>query len=302
MPNVSRLSRWEKAKADWHGVQGKRELVVAGVGAVISAVVLLVAGFPHDAVVLGVSILGSAIALAVIVPTAELYWSWLQAPMRQLTDEVVAIRERVGNSDPGATSATAGLSLSHSLMNHKRVGDELVAEAAQYRLKPSDGDAQVWTNSVIAFLGAHVSSGLDEFMMAGKGSSSDRITDRLEVLGRLLEQLEMEAGPDGAKAPSAFGASQEPTTAPLSIQLQELLRRGQHCRSRARISIDGSSAPIEIWEEDAVRMLKDNGRDDLALRFERREVSDRLRGLWSGALETRKRNLLHEPWVVSSAG
>jgi hypothetical protein len=98
VPNVSRLSTWEKAKADWHGVHGKRELVVAGVGAVISACVLLVAGFPHDAVVLGVSILGSAIALAVIVPAAELYWSWLQAPMRLLTDEVVASESGLSNS------------------------------------------------------------------------------------------------------------------------------------------------------------------------------------------------------------
>jgi hypothetical protein len=271
VPNVSRLSTWEKAKADWHGVHGKRELVVAGVGAVISACVLLVAGFPHDAVVLGVSILGSAIALAVIVPAAELYWSWLQAPMRLLTDEVVAIREWLEQLELGATSATrAELGLRHALMDHKRVGDELVAEAANYGLRPSDGDAQVWTNSVIAFLGAHLAAGLDEFMTAGKGSSRDRISGRLDVLGRMVEHLEVEAGLDGAKGPPALGLTDEATTAPLSTQLQDLLRRGQDCRSRARISIDGSSAPIEMWEEDVVRVLKDNGRDDLALRFERR--------------------------------
>jgi hypothetical protein len=170
VPNVSRLSRWEKAKADWHGVQGKRELVVAGAGAVISALVLLVAGFPHDAAVVGVSIFGSAIAPAVIVPAAELYWSWLEAPMRLFTDEVFAIRERLEQLDPGVTSATrTELGLRHTLMDHKRVGDELVADAANYGLTPSDRDAQVWTNSVIAFLGAHLVSGLDEFMKAGKG-------------------------------------------------------------------------------------------------------------------------------------
>lgn len=177
---MSQLSRWEKAKADWHGVQDERELVVASVGAIISAFVLLVDGFPHDAVVIGVSILGSAIALAVIVPAAEFYWSWLQAPMRLLTDELVAIRELLAQLDLGSASATtAELSLCHASMDHKRVGDELVAEAASYGLRPGDGDAQVWTNSVIAFLGAHLASGLDEFMTAGKGSSGDRITDRL---------------------------------------------------------------------------------------------------------------------------
>jgi hypothetical protein len=45
----SLLSGWDKAKDDWHGVQGTRELVAAAVGAVISAVGLIATGFPHDA-------------------------------------------------------------------------------------------------------------------------------------------------------------------------------------------------------------------------------------------------------------
>jgi hypothetical protein len=115
----------------------------------------------------------------------------------------------------------------------------------------------------------------------------------------MLERLEVDLGLDAAKGPSALWQAEEPTTAPVSTQLQDLLRRGQDCRSPARVSIDRSSAPIEIWEEDVVHFLKNNGRDDLALRFERQEISDRLRGLWSAALETRKRvdrelNLLAE--------
>jgi hypothetical protein len=105
----------------------------------------------------------------------------------------------------------------------------------------------------------------------------------------MLDHLDVDAGPGGSKGPLGFGPSEDATTAPLSTQLQELLRRGQDRRNRARVPMDGSSASIEIWEEDVVRVLKDNGRDDLALRFERPEASDRIRGLWSGALETRKR-------------
>jgi hypothetical protein len=189
----SRPTRGRKAWQDWKergGVRGKREIVVALVGAAVSAIILLAIGFPHDALIAGVTIAGSALAAAVIVPAAELYWSWLQAPMRLLTDDVVAIRDRVHSVQIGEGHPKPKLSLRLELITSREVGGELVAEAAKYGEKVRETDAQEWTNSVVSLLAEHSPEDIERFRTAGHGSSNDRMASKLVVLADLIADME----------------------------------------------------------------------------------------------------------------
>lgn len=78
------------------------------------------------------------------------------------------------------------------LINHKRVGDEMFAQGI------SDAAAQQWTDSVLVFLRRKsfwFRRGLppeqvERFMTTGTGTSSQRMPDRLAVLGDLIEVMQ----------------------------------------------------------------------------------------------------------------
>ena len=90
-----RPTRWQKAKHDWPGVRGKRELASAVLGGLLAALALLLVNAPEAAVQQVIVVLAAAVGAAVLVPAAELYWSWLQAPMRLLTEDVAAVRRDI---------------------------------------------------------------------------------------------------------------------------------------------------------------------------------------------------------------
>jgi len=75
----------------------------------------------------------------------------------------------------------------------------------------------------------------------------------------------------------------------LANRLQDLIRRGRRIRANAVVSSNGSSGPIEIWEQDAAITLEDAQRHDLVARLERRDGADTARGMISGAWATRSR-------------
>lgn len=77
--------------------------------------------------------------------------------------------------------------------------------------------------------------------------------------------------------------------AELTDRLQDLLRRGQRIRANTSLSIDGSSGPAQMWEQDVAIALEDAGKHDLLARFEKPEFGDTARGVIDGAWATRRR-------------
>lgn len=74
----------------------------------------------------------------------------------------------------------------------------------------------------------------------------------------------------------------------LASTLQTLLAEGQNLRDKARISDDGSSAVIEIWERDVRRAIEEAGRYDLTQRFDTASRSDPTRFI-SASWATKRR-------------
>lgn len=77
---------------------------------------------------------------------------------------------------------------------------------------------------------------------------------------------------DRAMEQHGFGANRsvtraatprDQTTVPsLRRSLQDQVRRGRRIRETASITIEGSSGPIEVWEQDVASLLEDAGRQD----------------------------------------
>ena len=184
----ARPTRWQKARDDWSGIRAKREVLVGLVGGFATAGVQVLVGSAGAVDTLIAAGVG-ALVTVVVFPLGELGLRWLQAPMRLLTDDVIAIRSRLDALDIGAAqpeTRAPALSPRLTAVNHRRVGVALVADAAGYGLKASEPDAQRWTDSVIDFLSEHSSPGnVELFMTAGSGSNSERMDARLQLLGEL---------------------------------------------------------------------------------------------------------------------
>ncbi|PZR67316.1 MAG: hypothetical protein DLM63_06690 [Solirubrobacterales bacterium] len=151
----------------------------------MSVVVLLAAGFPHDAVVVGITIGGAALAAAVIVPAVELWWCWLQAPMRLLTEDVIAIRERVEQlpDQAPAKPTEKSVNVRLALINQKQVMLAAGAEGA------ADQIAYTWGRDIATLLTEHgTPSEAERFMTAGTGTNLDRLSARLAVLDELIAE------------------------------------------------------------------------------------------------------------------
>ena len=129
----------------------------------MSVVVLLAVGFAHDALVVGITIGGSALAAAVLVPAGELAWNWLQAPMRLLTEDVIAIRARLNAVEIVGARPEPTIDVRLQLLNYKRKGEELVASSS---VGPAEPDAQRWTDSVIDFLSKYMHESVASFIGA----------------------------------------------------------------------------------------------------------------------------------------
>lgn len=89
----------------------------------------------------------------------------------------------------------------------------------------------------------------------------------------------------------------EAIAAGLASIFHALLAEGRPLREKARISDDGSSAVIEVWERDVRRAIEEAGRSDLLERFDNSDRPD-LAKLVSGSWAT-KRRLARELDVVA---
>jgi len=118
---------------------------------------------------------------------------------------------------------------------------------------------------------------------AGRKMSADEV-----VLPWTTCVLSIQYAPQTAEAHGATGSVRANDARPgLAAKLQALLAEGRTIREKPRISDDGSSAVIEVWERDLRRTLEADGRHDLIQRFEA-DGPDLARFV-SGAWATRRR-------------
>lgn len=122
---------------------------------------------------------------------------------------------------------------------------------------------------------------------AGLDQSLAEIETYLRDVNRTMEEHGF--GPNPAVA-STHRAPVQVAVPSLRRTLQDHLRKGRRVRATASISSDGSSGPIEIWEQEAVSLPEDGNRHDLLTRFDAREpAADFVRGIVSGPWATRAR-------------
>lgn len=117
-------------------------------------------------------------------------------------------------------------------------------------------------------------------------SSLDEIEAYLGEVNRRMERHGFGRNPGSARTATPLSQA-----TPLSLKraLQDQLRRGRRIRASASITTEGSSGPIEVWEQEVALLLEDAGRHDLLTRFDARTAGDVLRGVLSGPWATRAR-------------
>lgn len=143
-----RPTRWQKALRDWHRPGVRRESVTGAVGAAVSVVVFLAAGFGHDASVVTIAVICSALATAVLIPAGQFAWLWLQAPMRLLTEDVIAIRERLDAETAKAAGSVSRPSVRLTLLHFVAMARPNVASHPR-------GEHEAWISEVSKFLEEH---------------------------------------------------------------------------------------------------------------------------------------------------
>ncbi|MGA2928449.1 MAG: hypothetical protein ABSG43_21140 [Solirubrobacteraceae bacterium] len=139
-----RLTRWQKARKDWLGFQW-RDLIPSAIGLGIAILVLEESNFSGSTVA-EVGIVGAcAIAAGLLYAVAQLAWAWRQAPMRLLTEDVVAIRKTL-EARPSQTP----ISLPRAVNDYIRRGRSLL-------MMPefSEQDALSWANAIGSTLSEH---------------------------------------------------------------------------------------------------------------------------------------------------
>jgi hypothetical protein len=121
------------------------------------------------------------------------------------------------------------------LLNHRRVGEELLAEGDL-----SEAGAQVWTDSVQAFLRRRGvmrrwfrAEDVEAFLIAGTGTNRERMPARLDVLGRVIENT-----PAGLQVSPSVAAALEHVTS-LSIAMRIVGLGVEFGRSRAQLGAIG---------------------------------------------------------------
>jgi hypothetical protein len=156
---AQRPTRWQKARLDWPGFQW-RDLRVGVIGILLAIVILLALGRPGGAVV-EVAVVGAAgLAAAVFYAVGQFVWAWLQAPMRLLSADVIAIRERL-EATPASVQSEGTLNVRLTLLNAIRVGKAL--QRMNLRTIPQE---LAWASGVVEALTVEDQSAILERFLA----------------------------------------------------------------------------------------------------------------------------------------
>lgn len=181
MSDGDRPTRWQKTRTDWPGFQW-RDLAVAGVGLGLAVTVLAITGFSGETIVEVAIVAGTGAAAATLYSLGQLAWAWLGAPMRLLTDDVIAIRRRL---EATPRPELVPLSPRITLLNFIRLGKEHLE-------RNEDAAMEVWTEDVLAFLNEHMeASEAETFLTVTEGTGSWAFRERIEYLEALVDPDEI---------------------------------------------------------------------------------------------------------------
>lgn len=148
-------------------------------------------GFPHDAVVTGVTVAGAAVAGAIIWPLGRLWWCWLKAPARMLK----ATQKKNAQLEADARAAEdakqeAQTTLRKLLLDYKSRGAELYAKGGPNPFEPATVE---WTRDVVAALTKYgTTEQVEQFTSAGSGTAGQRLSGRRSALDRILASMSSE--------------------------------------------------------------------------------------------------------------
>ena len=178
-----RPTRWEKAKRDTTFWRPKREAVVGAVAVLFTAVVLWYFGYAEGIVEYLIPVAVGALVAVVVAPLAELAWNWLQAPMRLVADDVVAIRARLDSAPIDAEPRKPPVNPRVTLF-------ELHAQGAAFRNRPlKSGAFDDWFKQVTRALAEEVSSAAaEEFLRATNDAGFASLNARLDALEAIAER------------------------------------------------------------------------------------------------------------------
>jgi hypothetical protein len=180
MAERARPTRWQKARQDWPGFQ-RRDLVVGAIALVLAVVGLVVFGRPGEAVAELLIVGGAGLLATILYPLGQLVWAWLQAPMRLLTADVVAIRERVEAAPVTSAPAGAPFNMRLSLLNSIRLGEELRQHARGGGLTRNEHEG--WVTPVVQLIHEHAEPEDAELFLRQRS-----LAEQLQALERLLEK------------------------------------------------------------------------------------------------------------------
>jgi hypothetical protein len=149
-PVADRPTRWQRAKRDWSGFEVRRDIVVAVLGGAIAAGVFALLGFPWDTILSVIVGVGSAAAAVVILRLVELWWAWFKAPMRMLTEDVVAIRQRLEAGGGELPVPVEPPNVRLGVLEYARRAQVWADRGSTYRK-----EVEAWAREVGAFLGEY---------------------------------------------------------------------------------------------------------------------------------------------------
>jgi hypothetical protein len=184
MAQGPRPSRWEKAKDDWEWRRLRDHLVVAVVGGALAVVALIVLGSPGAAVADVAIVAGAGAAAVILYAGAQLFWAWLQAPMRLLRADVAAIRMRLeaGTAEPKPKAPDVRL----RVLDFARKGQELQG----YHSGPTMDALKGWAADASEFLQEHADrASAERFLACGiPGETTLTLQRQIDTLIEIAEK------------------------------------------------------------------------------------------------------------------
>jgi hypothetical protein len=180
-----RPTRWQRAWKDWPKIQW-RDLILSAFGLGIAILVLEESNFSGSTVAEVGIVAGSAIAAGVLYALAQLVWAWLQAPMRLLTDDVVAIREKLEAAPPQTP-----IRLPRAINDSVRKGHALLRKS-----EFSEQDAFDWANEIASILNEYgdYKDGARFSRAQGGGDARGTLKAQIAALDEIVERLERHWG------------------------------------------------------------------------------------------------------------
>jgi hypothetical protein len=176
--------------ADRPRFKQKREVAIGALAAAITAIVFWASDFPGEALLELAIGAGAAIAAPLLYTVAQFGYAWLQAPMRLLTDDVLAIKETLERRpvSPSAvpSSPARPANVPFDLRDLARKGEEMLDRPSGFLQTQLDS----WTSEAGELMRAHATADEIEDFMRVRGDAANTVRERVRVLKRVVYRMQ----------------------------------------------------------------------------------------------------------------